>query len=289
MITYYGFATQLFGSLVDRYAARFAFLKDQLVQANIKIPFRTYLSTAASTSLLSYFFSLIGFFIFFNFFDAGLMKVLYLTIGPVAVAFTCFIFFLFTPYQKVNSRRRNIEGNLPFALTHMGSVAESGAPPYIVFKLLAQYEEYGEISNEMKKLVRNIDKFGLDPLTAVKELAERTPSSEFRQVLLGVVTTTESGGDVKTYIKNAGQQAIFNWRMKREKFMQQLSAYAEFYTGIVIAAPLFIISLFSVMSMIQPELAGFKIIDLTKISIYALVPLINIAFLLFLRGIEVEM
>ncbi len=289
MINYYGFATQLLGSFLDRYADRFSFLKDQLMKANIKISFRAYLSTAVLTALLSYFFSLIGFFIFFSSFDVGLMRVFYLIMGPVAVAFVCFIFFLFIPYQKVNSRRRDIEGNLPFALTHMGSVAESGAPPYIIFKLLAQYEEYGEISNEMKKLVRNIDNFGLDPSTAVRDLAERTPSSEFKQVLLGIVTTTESGGDVKTYIKNAGQEAIFNWRMKRERFMQQLSAYAEFYTGIVIAAPLFIIALFSVMSMIQPEIAGFKIIDLTKISIYALVPFINIVFLLFLRGTEVEM
>jgi flagellar protein FlaJ len=189
----------------------------------------------------------------------------------------------------MNSRRRSIETNLPFALSHMSSIAESGIPPYMIFRLLLRFEEYGEISKEMKKIVRNIDVFGIDPLTALKESAKHTPSKDFKEILLGIVTTTESGGSVKIYLKNAGERALFEWRMKRERFMQQLSAYAEFYTGILIAAPLFIISLFSVMSMIQPELAGFNIMDLTRLSIYILIPFINIVFLLFLRGVEVEM
>lgn len=288
MTTYTGFANIIFGSFVDKYSNKLKPFRKQLVQANIKIPLRSYMSAAILTTLIAYFFSLGSMLIIFSFFDVGVMKIFFLFMGPVAIASLCFLLFIIIPIQKVGSRRRNIEANLPFALTHMGSVSESGAPPYIIFKILAEYEEYGEISKEMKKLVRNIDTLGLDPLTAVKELAERTPSMYLKQVLLGIVTTTESGGDVKAYIKNAGQQALFKWRIKRQKFMEQLSAYAEFYTGIVIAAPLFIIALFSVMSMIQPEIGGFSIIDLTKISIYAIVPLANIIFLMFLRGVEVE-
>ena len=187
------------------------------------------------------------------------------------------------------SRRKDVETNLPFVLTHMGAVAESGVPPYIIFKLIGEFEEYGEVSKEMKKIVRNIDMFGLDPLAAVKQVADKTPSNEFKQVLLGFVTTTESGGDIKTYLKSTGQQALFDWRMKREKFLQQLSAYAEFYTGLLIAAPLFIVALFSVMSMISPTMAGFSILDLMKLSIYIIVPVLNGGFILFLRGVEVEM
>jgi flagellar protein FlaJ len=137
--------------------------------------------------------------------------------------------------------------------------------------------------------VRNIETFGIDPLTAVKEVADKTPSDEFREMLLGFVTTTESGGNIKVFLKSAGEQALFNWRMKRERFLQQLSTYAEFYTGIMIAAPLFIIALFSVMSMIQPTIGSFEILNLMRISIYLIVPTLNSVFLVFLRGIEVEM
>lgn len=289
MLNYSGLATILFGGLVDRYFSNFI-TKNYLSKADIKIPFRTYMCTSLLTSTAAWFFGFACLFAIFKFIEVqATMRLMLLILVPIALAILCFMVLTFYPVQRADSRRKSIEINLPFVLTHMGAVAESGVPPYMIFKLLADFEEYGEVAKEMKKLVRNIDTFGLDPLTAIKELAERTPSKEFKQILLGVVSATESGGDVKSYLKTSGEQALFNWRIKREKFLQQLSAYAEFYTGILIAAPLFIIALFSVMGMISPTLAGYDILTLTKLSIYILVPVMNIVFLLFLKGMEVEM
>ena len=106
MISYYGFATQLFGNFVDKYASSFAFLRKQLPQANIRISFRAYISTMVLTTLLGYILSLMGLMVFFNFFNAGLMKIFYIILGPVAVASTCLILFILAPIQKVSSRRR---------------------------------------------------------------------------------------------------------------------------------------------------------------------------------------
>lgn len=294
MESFKGLATSVFGRLVDKYSYVFMPFKDTLLMANIKMPFRTYVSVIFFTSALVYVASLAVLIVVLSILGQYLeislmMTVVYAMFVPMVNAIACFGVLLYFPYQKAVSRRRSIETNLPFVLTHMGSIIESGIPPYVVFKLISEFEEYGEISNEMKKIVRNIESFGLDPLSAIKEVAKRTPSEDFRSILMGFVTTTESGGDVKLYIKNAGQQALFDWRIKRERFLQQLSAYAEFYTGILIAAPLFIIALFSVMNMIQPTIAGFSIIDLTKLSIYVVVPAMNIGFMIFLKGVEVEM
>ncbi len=289
MISYYGFATSLFGGLVDKFGKQFGFLKESLPKAGIKVPFRTYLSATFLSSIVMYFVSILFLTIVFMFLSIpGSLKFILYIYMPVMLSIIMFIVLIFLPYQKMNGMRRSIDTSLPFALIHMGAISESGVPPYMIFKLMSKFEEYGELSREMKLLVRNIDVFGIDPVTAIKEAAERTPSAELRQLLLGVISTSESGGDIKTYIKNAGDQALFNWKLKREKFMQQLSAYAEFYTGILIAAPLFIIALFAVMSMIQPNIGGFDILTLTKLSIYAFIPILNVGFILFLRGVEVE-
>jgi archaellum biogenesis protein FlaJ (TadC family) len=119
-------------------------------------------------------------------------------------------------------------------------------------------------------------------------VADKSPSESFKQTLMGFVSTTESGGDIKVFLKNAGQQALFDWRIKREKYLQQLSTYAEFYTGLLIAAPLFIIALFAVLNLVQGSFAGYNVLDLMKLTIYLIVPLMNGMFLLFLRGMEVE-
>ena len=44
MLEIRGLATSLFGGLVDRYAEYFGFVKDNLPSADIKLPFRTYVS-----------------------------------------------------------------------------------------------------------------------------------------------------------------------------------------------------------------------------------------------------
>ncbi len=290
MVDFKSYAVSSFGWVPDKYGHLFKMVKVNLPKANMSITFRTYMSIAALIAAITYITALISLFLALRIVEVStMMTIVYIIFVPVIITIVCAVVLIFYPYQKMANRRKSIESNLPFVLTHMGAVAESGVPPYVIFKLIGRFKEYGEISTEMRKIVRNMENFGLDPLRSVKEVAERTPSDEFKQVLLGFVTTTESGGDIKSFLKNAGEQALFDWRVKRERFLQQLSAYAEFYTGILIAAPLFLIALFAVMNMIQPTVAGFEIIFLTKISIYVIVPVLNGGFLMFLRGMEVEM
>jgi len=290
-LNYRGYATALFGTVADMYEKSFQGLKETLVKADIKIAYRTYMSVSILTTAIVYIAAAVGTVILSQLLlkPSAIMFVYYIIFIPILTAVMCFLMFNFYPSQKVSSRRKNIEVNLPFVLTHMGAIAESGVPPQMIFKLMSQFREYGEISKEMGKIVRNIDMFGIDPLTAIKGVAQKTPSESLRQLLYGFVTTTESGGNIKTYLKSAGTQALFEWRMKRERFLQELSAYAEFYTGLLIAAPLFMIAIFSVMNMIQPTIGGYTILDLMRLSIYLIIPLLNGGFLLFLRGVEVEM
>jgi len=283
-----GLATSWFGGIVDKYSNEFSMVRDNLSKANIKMAYRTYTSLALLATISSFFIGMFITFIALSILDISIfLKIIYVFFVSIIFSSITLVTLLFYPQQRSSTRKAEIENNLPFLLAHMGAVTESGIPPYVIFRLVGQFEEYGEASKEIKKIVRNIDSFGIDPLSAIKDVATKTPSDELKQVLFGFVTTTEAGGNLRTYLKTAGDQAIFNWKMKREKFVQQLTMYAEFYLGILIAAPIFIISLFSVMGMIQPNMAGYSIFDLMRLSIYLLVPLMNVIFLIFLRGVEV--
>jgi len=284
-----GIATSNFGWITDKYPEFFMTVKDNLPKADMKIAYRTYVSLVVMISLVMFAVSIVVSFIALTIIKTDiLMRILYSIFASVFIALSTFLVFVFYPSQRIDQRKKDIDSNLPFVLTHMGAVAESGIPPYVIFKLISRFKEYGEASKEMEKIVTNIDTFGIDPLSSIKEVAGKTPSDSFKQVLLGFVTTTEAGGNIKTFLKAVGEQALFEWRMKREKFLQQLDTVAEFYTGILIAAPLLLISLFAVMNMIQPTIAGFGVFDLMKMSIYIIVPALNIAFILFLGGIEVQ-
>lgn len=284
-------AQRMFGWVPEKFPDTLKPIKFTLPKSGIDIPNKTYISIVCLTVFIGYLVSLsVSILSLLTLLKLEiLMAVLILVFVPFIIGIIIFIIGMFYPYQKVLSRERSITTNLPFAIAHMGAIAASGIPPVAVFKLLSRFEEYDVLTEEMKKITRNIEVFGLDPMTAIREVAKRTPSSKFRQLLLGLVSTMEGGGSLKTYLKNAGEQSLFTWRMKRQKYVQQLSAYAEFYTGLLIAAPLFLISLFSVMYMIQPQLGGFDILKLMKLSIYLIVPALNIGFLIFLQLSQVEM
>jgi flagellar protein FlaJ len=292
MLTYYTIlARKLFGWVPKKYPEITKPVKSSLSRSGIRQTPKNYISIVLLTTFISYIISLpLILFLVTSVFELNIfLMIITIIFGPIIIGMVVFTLVLFYPYQKVLSRSRSIDTNLPFAIAHMGAIAASGVPPTSIFKLLSEFKEYDVLAEEMKKIVRNIEVFGLDPMSAMREVADRSPSNRFKQLLLGLVSTIEGGGDLKTYLRNAGEQSLFTWRMKRQKYLQQLSAYAEFYTGLLIAAPLFIISLFSVMYMIQPELGGYDILTLMRVSIYILVPTLNIGFLIFLHSTQIEM
>ena len=288
---YKKFAVNYFSWISRKYPEVLKIVESTIPKSGINISPENYISCVCLAVIIGYFISLtVATIIIFMLFEFNvLVSTLLIVFIPFIAGVMIFIMGIFYPYQKVSSRNRNIETNLPFALSHMGAIASSGVPPTAIFKLLADFKEYEVLAEEMEKIVRNIDVFGLDPVSAMREVAKRTPSAKFKQLLLGVASTIEGGGNLKTYLRETGQQSLFTWRARREKYLQRLSAYAEFYTGLLIAAPLFLISLFSVMHMIQPQIGGYDILELMRISIYLIVPSLNMFFIAFLHITQVEM
>lgn len=187
------------------------------------------------------------------------------------------------PYNILSQKRNSIEANLPFALMHMSAIAVSGVPPTIMFKLIAEAKEYGGVSEEARMIIRNIEVFGMDPTAAIKQVAERTPSSSFRQFLSSFVSTIETGGDLIRFLENLANEAMAEYRIRRQRYTEILSTYADIYTAILIAAPLFFISILSILGMLGGKIMGLSITDAIRLGIYGFIPLLNIVFILFVH------
>jgi flagellar protein FlaJ len=191
------------------------------------------------------------------------------------------------PQQKASSRRKDIEESIPFAMNHLSAIATSGIPPSGMFELLASFEEYGGISREAGKISRRVNAFGEDFTTALRETAERSPSEEWNDILYGILSTVETGGNLEDFLKEKSEEALFEFKIEKEKEIERLSTYASFYTAILIAAPVFLVTVLSVMNLLSPNIAGFSIRSLMWIGVHILIPVINILFILFL-GIKVN-
>ncbi|MBI4896344.1 MAG: type II secretion system F family protein [Candidatus Aenigmarchaeota archaeon] len=265
-------------------------LKEILKKANMNILFETYVGTMVAVAVFLFIalFGTVSFTLFtITHLPLALALVSGFLIGIVFFFGTLFLFHSY-PFHVITSKRANIETNLPFAANHMAAIAESGVPPFVLFTLVANIPEYGEVCNESRRVIRNVELFGMDVISAIKNVASRTPSDEYKQFLFGLISVVETGGDMRKYLKQVSDEFLFNYRIKREKYLQLLSTYADMYTAILIAAPLFFIAVLAILSLIGGTFLGMAISDAINIGIYAIIPFLNIAFLAFLQLTQPE-
>jgi len=275
-------AIKAFGSTADRFSGSFESLRQALVNANARVLFRTYLSMAFFFAFLTFFATFVMTALFVATFRLNIIFSIFgMIIVPMFFASMTFFMIFIYPFSISQSRRRDIEANLPFALTHMAAVSESGAPPLTIFKILSKFSEYGELSKEADEIARNVELFGLDEISALKESAAKTSSSQLKDVLEGMIVAIQSGGSLKAYLVEEAGKAMFEYTVKREKYNEILSTYADIYTALLIAAPMIFIVVLAALNIMGGDLFGFTIQELMIMGTLALATL-NMLFLTFL-------
>ncbi len=299
-----GVSNALFGGIVDRYGDAFEDLEEGLHRANIDRLFRTYISEMLALTVLA---AVMGF---------GIAIVIDL-VAPIPLLVKAVLFFAlpimlgtvtFTgiylyPSWKASKRKADITSNLPFALNHMSAVAGSGVPPSAMFNLLVNFDEYGEISAESQKIVTKVHAFGEDITSAIRDVAKESPSDDLEEIFYGIVSTIETGGSLQAFLEESADRTLFDYRIKRQKQIERLTTYASFYTALLVAAPLFLITILAILEVIGGELFGLPLrsscgvvgaltgqcpIGVIDIGAYFLIPLANTAFIILLEVTQPE-
>jgi len=270
---------------IRKYPDYFKPIEQMLQQANIGVLFEVYVGRMVFLTIFSFVTVLI--YMLFTLLLFARLPLWFALPGAFFIAAVIAVgiltIFHSYPYHVLTSKRASIENNLPFALNHMAAVAASGVPPMVIFKLLSGVKEYGQVAEEAKQIVRNVEAYGMDLITAIRQVADRTPSQSFREFLYSIISIIETGGDLKRFLKTATQEALFEYRLRREKYLTTLSTYADFYTAVLIAAPLFFISILSVMAMIGGKVFGMDILTAMQLGIYFFIPFLNVVFIAFIH------
>jgi len=280
---------KIFGRTVDKYYDYFKALKISLSKADTRILFRTYLSIVFFLTLFVFIISFLITLAFSILLKLNILItfIILLSMPIIFSTITFFVYYIY-PISLAKRRRSDIEANLPFALNHMAAIAGSGVPPRVMFKVISRFKEYGEISIEANKITRNVDVFGMDEITSLKEVASKSPSPAFKDFLQGILTTIQTGGSLNNYLKEEAEKSMFDYRIRRNKYVQQLTIYADIYTAVLIAAPLVFIIMFPILSIMQGTLFGLGIKELVNVGLIVLIAL-NAIFLLFLQLTQPKM
>lgn len=175
----------------------------------------------------------------------------------VGIALAAFLIvrlgFLAYPRIVASGRERRINEEMASVITLCYALARGGMNPLEIFRVVAKEKAaYGEASVEMGVIVRNVEWFGMDLITALKETGATTPSTEFRALLDGLVTILNSGADPKDYFKNQAETRLKQAELDLEKNLEQTSMLAEIYVSGLLVLPLLLLVVLSGLSPLAP-------------------------------------
>ncbi len=283
MIDFVKIAYRLFGRISRPLRVYFFDVKEDLHKANMNYTLEEYLSIAFLTCTVTFVLENIFLGFIFGFFSSPLLSA-FLSF-TLSLALTALLFFLFYTYPATASQARESKINkaLPFAVSYLATMSSAKVPPIVLFETLSKFDEYGEVTDESKSMVRDVNVFGMTFSSALIKQAKRSPSKDFRELLWGINTVTASGGDLTAFLKQKEVELMNGYRAKIRKYAQDLSLFVEIYLTLIITGSIFFIVLSSIINSISGGL-GTTVVQ--SFVVFILLPLLSVGFIIIIKSIS---
>ncbi len=259
-------------------------MEKSIKQAMMPIPFEVYVSSMVFFSLIA---GICGMII-------GIIATQFINIQPAIVGYLLppitgmalmamtFGILQIIPPVRVKNRSTKLLEEIPHFIGYMSTLATSGLSLEEIFKSIAKEETDEDIVKDAQFITRNIEILGMDLITAVKDLINRTPPGPYSELLEGAIITSQSGGDLKEYFNATAKVQLEEKKMLLQKTTESLGSVAEIYTILLIVFPLLAVIMLSIMGIMSPSLGGFDLLTLMNILTFAVVPLSGILMLVMM-------
>ncbi|MGA3191681.1 MAG: type II secretion system F family protein [Candidatus Bathyarchaeia archaeon] len=198
---------RIFGRMAPSFLKNVVEFKDYLERARIKIYPETYVSLMLFAAVLTIPVSVICAVIVLLY---GFIPVIFLIPLPLFVL----IGFFLVPMSRAGERAANLEREMPFASSYISVMASGGIAPYSSFKRLSEVELLPGMKSEAREIIKDVEIFGIDPLTAIERAAKKNPLDIFKDFLSGYASTVIIGGDIGHFLERKAED-IFKARALR--------------------------------------------------------------------------
>ncbi|WP_292370391.1 type II secretion system F family protein [Methanoregula sp. UBA64] len=218
-----------------------------------------------------------------------LYGILAIEIAGAAVAFfvgAYIIWALLMRWPAVEKKNRVVRINLTLhnAVAYMYAMRKGGSQLTTIFTAISEHARiYGEVALEFRQVVRDVDYFGSDVISAIRHLGETTPSEKLKDFIEDLISVIESGGNMTEFLGNRVRLYQEQARFEQKQFLTILSMVAESYVTLFVAGPLFLIIIMVVMGM----MGGAAVIQLSVV-IYAIIPIGSLVFILLIDLISTK-
>lgn len=190
---------------------------------------------------------------------AGIIAILYgflplLVLVPLPVFVV--VGFLIVPMNNASERSTGLEREIPFAAAYISVMSSGGIAPYSSFKRLSEVDLMPAMRKEARDIIKDVEIFGVDPLSALEVAAKKTPLDIFKDFLSGYASTVIIGGDIGHYLERKAED-IFKTRALRVKAAaERLGMLLETFIIVMVMMSLCFYILFAVNNIQTPGANG---------------------------------
>ncbi len=273
---------RLFGRFAPYFLKNiFAQLKGSLEKGRVRIFPETYISLMFFAALLTVPVSII----------AGITALLY-GILPLLILVPLPLFviagFIVIPLNNASDRSTSLEREMPFAAAYISVMSSGGIAPYTSFKRLTQVDLMPAMSKEARDIIKDVEIFGVDPLSALDLASKKTPLDIFKDFLGGYASTVIIGGDIGHYLERKAED-IFKTRALRVKAAaERLGMLLETFIIVMVMMSLCFYILFAVNGIQGGANASTDISQFSGILLYTYIftPMLSMLFVYLAHSMQ---
>ncbi|WP_266076590.1 type II secretion system F family protein [Haladaptatus caseinilyticus] len=187
-----------------------------------------------------------------------------------------------TPSHRGRARARQIDASLARTVAFIYALSRSGmAFPEIMRTLARNRDVYGETAEEIAVGVKAMDLFGLDMLTAIRQMARQSPSEKFEEFGDNLASVLQSGQSLPSYLHDQYERYQKDAKVQQEAFLELLATLAEGYVSLFVVGPLLLITILVVIGLMGVTDTR----TILHVMAYLVIPLGNAGFVVYLDSI----
>lgn len=274
--------TKLFGSWLQP-------LKELTEKSNLSIIYETYAGQLFFYCFLSMGMFLLYFFYLFTAFwqfPAVASIVASTLIAITLTSLVATIFYLY-PFMRYQQQKEDLERNMVFGISYMNIISKSGVPFQRTCLYISKEKDFGEFSKEFERVHKYISFMGKDAVSSLKEVASRTSSEKFKKFAEGLRATLVSGSDLNKYLTEESRKEVENYKEKGAKYISTMSIFADIYIILLLIAPLCLVTILAVFSLMDPTFFGIEITTLVNDLVYIALPAAGLIYLAALSRFKI--
>jgi flagellar protein FlaJ len=264
-----GWSHRLFGNVATKFLAKVFELKPQLEKAEIKIYPETYISMMIFASILTLPVTVISLVLLYF---TKIIPLIFLVPLPIYIM----IIFMILPSMKAGERATALEREMPFASAYITVMASGGISPYMSVKRLSKVDLMPSMRKEAREIMRDVEVFGIDPLSALEHASETHPLDVYKDFMSGYASTVITGGDTGHFLENKTHDIFKSRALRMKAAAERLGMLLESFIIVVVLMSLCFYILFSVDAIYS---TGASMYSTMMMYTFIFAPMLSVIFI----------